>query len=110
MRLARFYFCEHEAETCRPLKSIREWMLQEGIERRTVYPARIMYNTDYYYCTEYQEIGEVGQDCGKICKKYEPRNGKNGRCRYSNNGYEPDFKNPLIITVVDSTYLQDKNR
>lgn len=99
MRLAKYYFCEDEAETCRTLKSIREWMSEQGIERRTIYPALIMYGQDLYYCSHYGDIGEVGQGCGRFCKAYKPRNGKNGRCRHSKNGYEPDLNNPIILTI-----------
>lgn len=38
-----------------------------------------------------------GEGCGKECSYYKPRNGKNGRCRFSRNCYEPDYKNPMIL-------------
>ncbi len=43
-----------------------------------------------FYCTEYGEVGLIDDsECGSGCEKYSPRNGRSGRCRYSNNCYEP---------------------
>ena len=42
----------------------------------------------FFYCSYWGEPGEVGEGCGKECKQYKPRNGKNGRCVYSKNCYE----------------------
>jgi hypothetical protein len=99
MKKSRYYFCAESAEFCRPLARIREWMKREGIQTRTVYPARMQTKQDYFYCAEFGEMGIVGEGCGQDCKKYDPRNGKNGRCRFSKNGYEPDLQNPIIITI-----------
>lgn len=38
-------------------------------------------NVDYFFCKEFNEVGEKG-NCGKQCDKYIPNNGKNGRCKH----------------------------
>jgi len=59
-----------------------------------IYPAKPLYKTGFFYCSEFNDIGQTGDGCGKGCDFYKPRNFKNGRCRFSNNCYEPsdDFK------------------
>ena len=65
---------------------------------------KIEYGSDYFWCSVSGEPGIVGEsDCGRLCKDYEPRNKKNGRCRFSKNCYEGTGKffelkgNNLII-------------
>lgn len=45
--------------------------------------AKVERGSEYFYCKEFHEAGMVGDGCGKECKRYQPRNGKNGRCRFS---------------------------
>lgn len=46
------------------------------------------FHSGFFYCSEFGEVGEsAGSECGKLCNKYQPRNGKNGRCRYSQNTF-----------------------
>jgi hypothetical protein len=74
-----------------------EKMKEEGLTEIEVYPAVMMKGEDYAWCSEFQDFTEVRSgDCGRFCDKYGPRNGKNGRCKYSKNCYEPD-ENKLII-------------
>ncbi len=47
--------------------------------------AKTEFHNGLYFCTEYGEVGEVGEGCGKYCSHYSPRNNKNGRCRFSKN-------------------------
>lgn len=54
---------------------------------------QIEYNADYFWCTEDSDIySHEDADCGCNCKCYRPRNGKNGRCRFSRNPYEGSGK------------------
>lgn len=96
---ARYYFSDHNDERCYTIKFMLEWMKDEGMENLTVYPAKMMVGDGYFFCTFYRECGLVGEGCGKVCKEYLPRNGKNGRCKYSNNCYEPDYENMIILTT-----------
>lgn len=53
--------------------------------------------TDYFYCTEFDEVGESG-NCGKKCDKYKPRNGKNGVCMHHRRCYEETV---YLLTIVN---------
>ncbi len=97
MNKPRFYFSDYNEEGCYTLKSMYELMGDEEMEELVIYPAVMVVGMGFYYCSELGEVGEVGEGCGKECKHYQPRNGKNGRCRFSNNCYEPDYKNPITI-------------
>ena len=49
---------------------------------------KIEYGTEYFYCAEFGEVGlKEDSECGISCKKYSPRNGKSGRCKYNHNCY-----------------------
>lgn len=74
-----------------------ERMKEEGLTEIEVFPAVMMKGEDYAWCSEYCEPVEVkAGDCGKICENYKPRNGKNGRCRFSKNCYEPAEKSIIL--------------
>ncbi len=56
---------------------------------------------DYFYCKAkgecYTTIMDNGlRSCGKECDEYEPRNGKNGVCRYRTHTYK-DSKVKFVI-------------
>lgn len=93
--MSRLYFDE-DAEYCNPLKSHYEQMREEGITEKTVYEAEIMIGEPFYFCSFFGEVGEVGEGCGKDCSEYKPRNGKNGRCKFSKNCYTPNDKFKIL--------------
>jgi hypothetical protein len=86
--MSKLYFSELDDERCYTISAIKEQMAENGINELKVYEAKRVIGEDYFYCTEFQDIGEVGQDCGRFCSKYSPRNGKSGRCKYSGHCYE----------------------
>lgn len=88
----KFYFREDDDEVCYLKKQIIEDMKEEGIAELKITRAERMTGEPYFWCTVNQEVGEVGMDCGKQCSQYKPRNGKNGRCRFSGHCYEPTDK------------------
>ena len=52
--------------------------------------AKMVTGDGTFYCSEFGEVGYTGDsDCGIACDYYKPRNGKNGRCKFSKNCYEP---------------------
>ena len=85
--MSKFYFSKLDDERCYRLNTIKALMDDAGIDELEVTEAKIITGEDYFFCTEFQDIGEVGQ-CGRQCSKYSPRNGKNGRCRHSGYCYE----------------------
>jgi hypothetical protein len=84
----KLYFSELNDGLCETISSIKEEMKEQGIAEMDVFEAKIEYGNGYFYCREFGDIGEVGEGCGKMCDKYSPRNGKNGRCRFSGHTYE----------------------
>ena len=92
----KLYFSKLDDERCYTLNTIKALMDDAGINELEVTEAKRTTGEDYFFCTEFQDIGEVGQDCGKQCSQYKPRNGKNGRCRYSGHCYEPTDKKRII--------------
>ena len=96
--MTKFYFSDDYSDNCFTKDAWLEIMNEEGYETLKLFPAKMVIGDGYFFCNELGEIGEAGEDCGKSCSKYKPRNGKNGRCRYSMNTYEPDEnKKPIII-------------
>ena len=83
----KLYFSNITSE-CYPIDYYKELIINGEYKEIELTEAKIEYGTGYFFCTEYLEHGEVGEGCGKVCEHYSPRNGKNGRCRYSNNVYQ----------------------
>lgn len=69
-------------------------MKENAISEMYVYKAEIQYNSEFFFCDHFQEVGEKNDyTCGaKYCKFYNPRNKKNGRCKHYKNTYEPAEK------------------
>jgi hypothetical protein len=98
--MSEYYFCEKICdERCYTLATLIDMAKLEGLSEIKVSPAKIVTREDYAYCSFYQDAIEVrAGDCGKLCHDYQPRNGKNGRCRHSKNCYEPTDEQ-IIITI-----------
>lgn len=82
----KLYFIDGD-EVCRPLSDILEQIQDEEIDEITVQLAEKEKHPDVFWCKRYNEAYPIGckDCCGKVCKHYEPRNGKNGICK--NYGY-----------------------
>ena len=86
--MSKFYFSKLDDERCYRLNTIKALMDDAGINELEITEAKRVTGEDYFFCTMFDDIGEVGE-CGKLqCSEYKPRNGKNGRCRYSGYCYE----------------------
>lgn len=86
----KYYFApEIDDERCYTLECIKDLMLFHEIEETEIIQAERMTGEGFYWCKYFGEVGESGDGCGKQCKEYSPRNGKNGRCRHSGYCYEP---------------------
>jgi len=84
----KLYFEGEEAEGCYSENYFIDKMKEEGLTEIKVFRAVIEKDTDHFWCAEFQEIGlKSDGNCGRDCEKYSPRNGKNGRCRFSKNCY-----------------------
>lgn len=91
----KLYFSEYE-EHALNLSSWKEYAKENNIKEMELFEAEVDYNTGYFWCDIFWEIGESGEGCGKMCEKYIPRNGKNGRCRFHKNTYSQTDKIKLL--------------
>ena len=90
----KLYFQKYD-ERCYTLEYHRQYMIENNLKELQLFEAKRETGSDYFYCKHYQEIGEVGEGCGKLCDSYRPLNGKNGRC--SHYGYVYEQTDQLLI-------------
>lgn len=81
------YFSADNDEFCFPLDYFREGQV--------LFEAKICRNTDMFWCEVKGAPGEKGY-CGKQCRYYKPRNGKNGICKHNFPVYEKTNKKIII--------------
>lgn len=94
----KYYFRKIDDERCYDVETILD-MMQDEMEdndltkmTETVYEAEPIKDIDYFWCKEFDDVGEKGE-CGKDkCSSYEPRNGKNGICKHYAFCYQPSDK------------------
>jgi hypothetical protein len=87
---------EHDELFCYPLEHFRD-MLDAQLPTMRLYRAKADTGSGTFFCREFGEVGLKGESCGRQCDSYEPRNGKNGRCRHSAHCYEPTTE-VVVIT------------
>ena len=93
----KYYFENKDSELCYMIDYFKEELKERGLTEISVYPAKIMIGSDFYYCQELGVSGEKGDsECGKWCEYYEPRNKKSGRCRHSAHPYEASNESIII--------------
>lgn len=90
------YYFENGSEYCYSKKIHLEEMRENLEHTREVFEAKREVGTDYFFCKEFGEVGEVGVGCGKQCNSYKARNGKNGRCIHSGHCYEQTDKRIIL--------------
>ena len=92
----KYYFDSMDGEACYP-KDYFEEQLGKDLTEMKLYPAKMIKGELVAWCSIWGEPFETQRgDCGKDCDKYKPRNGKNGRCKFSKNCYEP-INEPITI-------------
>ena len=76
--------------TCYNYQGIVAYAREHKLNSITVREAEKITGQGFFWCKLYQEAGFTGDSgCGTNCPDYQPRNGKNGRCKYSGYCYEP---------------------
>lgn len=91
--MSKLYFCEAIDDfRCMELSFIRQYMKEHGVPEVKIIEAKRVTKAGYFFCKEFQDIGESGDGCGILCDKYKPNNGKNGRCKHYGYCYEPTDK------------------
>jgi hypothetical protein len=94
--MSKYYFREDNDEQCFQKISIIEQMKDENLTELLVFEAKRVTGEGYFYCHELDVVGEVGEGCGKMCEKYSPCNGKNGRCKHSGYTYDQTEKSVIF--------------
>lgn len=99
------YIIERDDEVwCAYLSTIKAQMQEDCIAEATIIEAKRVNVKDdgYFYCGEVFEWGEINGSCGRFCGQYEPRNGKNGCCKYfSTYNYVPGDKKRVITVKIE---------
>lgn len=98
--MGKLYFRDDD-ENCYDLDEHLDYMVENCISEMDVFEAKIEHGTGYFFCIEFQEVGEVNATCGRMCGKYIPRNGKSGICKHYGFVYEQtDKKQTLKIELI----------
>jgi hypothetical protein len=105
----KYYFENTEAENCYPRQHFLDQMKESGVAEMTIYPAIMSRGEDFFFCVEYGEPGETRECCGKQCDSYDPRNHKNGRCRFHRNCYEPSEDKPVVLKIPKLGEISDQH-
>jgi len=87
--MPKFYFEKEGESGCYMLSHFKN-LRKERNEDIMLYEAEMEKGTDYFYCVVAEDCYAEG--CGKVCPDYEPRNGKNGRCKHHRNTYNQTNK------------------
>lgn len=91
LKMSKFYFQKND-ENCYSLDYHRDYMKDNGLNELELFEAKRETGAGYFFCKEFMEVGEVGEGCGRFCEKYQPNNGKNGRCKHYGYVYEQTDK------------------
>jgi len=92
----KLYFCDIDGnENCYGLEYWKWYKSDNELSELKLTEAKRETGTGYFFCKEFKEVGETG-NCGKICSKYHPNNGKNGRCKHYGYCYEQTDKTITI--------------
>ena len=80
----KFYFENDDSEVCYYEEYFKEYMKEHYLTEMEVFKAIPEYiGGGAYWCKEYESGGyDSSQQCGKQCKRYEPKNKKSGVCRH----------------------------
>ena len=104
----KLYFRKGE-DSCYTIEAHREYMKENNIDQLELTIAEREKATGYFWCKHFGEVGAVGESCGKVCGVYAPRNGKNGRCRHSENLYAHTEKTIIINRSENPDSSKPKN-
>ena len=94
--MPKFYFSDLE-DSSYHLSYWKEYMKDNLLTEIKLFEAKVDFGNGYFYCQELGILDEVGNEwCGKLCRSYKPRNGKNGRCRHSGHTYDQTDKVKIL--------------
>jgi len=87
----KLYKSDFNDEIYLPISQILQEMADMDISQTTITLGKRDPDTSYFFCKEFQMVGETNDTCGRTCGKYEPKNGKNGVCRHYGYCYEDTY-------------------
>lgn len=81
--MEQYYFEANDSEICYTKDHFNMIMVEDGLTEMEVFTAEPERIAGVFWCTMHSFCADDSRDtCGKQCEQYEPRNGKNGRCRF----------------------------
>lgn len=98
--MPKMYFLKGCEEVCATLEYWKEYLKENNLEELELYKAKRETGTGYFFCKEFGEVGEVNEGCGRLCEKYKPNNGKNGRCKHYGYCYEPLTDKVIVLRLT----------
>jgi hypothetical protein len=87
----KYYFDDlDDSGSCYTLDYFKEQLEENQLPEMKLRVAKMVKGEPFYYCNYFMDCFESDEDsCGKFnCEHYNPRNGKNGRCKDHRNTYE----------------------
>ena len=79
----KFYFKNSDSETCHNKQYFIDYMEEHNLKKFEVYEAIKETIGGYFWCNKLELCcDDIEGTCGKWCKDYTPKNGKNGCCKY----------------------------
>lgn len=77
------YFRFKDSEVCHSIDYFFDEMIEGNINEIEVYKAIPELMRDVFWCKVQCFCGDSGNnECGRDCRDYKPRNGKNGVCKH----------------------------
>jgi hypothetical protein len=87
--VSTYFFFRENDPLCWKLDAHIDYMLLNSITKMDLFLAQRETNAPHFFCKYFGEVGDKSEGgCGKICKGYEPRNGKSGACKHYGYTYE----------------------
>jgi len=82
MKKEKYYFESSDSEICYSKDHFDDVMRYDKVTELEVYEALPEKLKGIFWCTCHAFCGDDSKEtCGKQCKQYAPRNGKNGCCK-----------------------------
>ena len=97
--MSKYYF-QSIGGKCYPMDYWLKYMKDLRIPEMPIYEAKREVGNGFFFCKEFDAMGETGEGCGKLCRKYEPRNKISGICKHAKPTYEKT-ENIKILKLVN---------
>ena len=101
MKAEEYYFEDIDSEVCYDREYFKDQMLYHEVTEMGVYEAIPDRTTGAFWCKVECFCGDDSSDtCGKQCRQYAPRNGKNGCCKHYTTKLYVHGKR-VILSLID---------